>query len=252
MSAEELLLEVSRCPNIDWCLSNPGVEHPCQEIVSYQAAKGLDSFQVPEPWNGDIVNSLILFLSSNPSISFDEVYPLRSWKDSELIDFFTFRFGQGQRQWTEHAKRPLLKDGSYGRAVKFWSSVKARATELLEREALPGIDYCIAEVVRCKSRDEVGVQSAKQECSDKYLLRTLNTTNARVIVVLGIHARLMIEEAFSLSNSRDKKFVSLEINGKQKIFAFLPHPNARGTRTFGKCFNPEELSKLRDAIAPEI
>ena len=99
---EDLLHEIVHCDNVQECLVGEKIRHPCYSIVKSQVVSSLESFQVPEPWNGDIVDAPILFLSSNPSISEVEDYPCWGW-DSELIeDFFVHRFGGGKKDWVYH------------------------------------------------------------------------------------------------------------------------------------------------------
>jgi len=106
--SEDLLLRISRCPNLTQCLANPYIKHPCSLIVSDQEA-GLDEFQVPEPWSGHIASAPILFISSNPSISKEEKYPVYSWSDEAMIDYFENRFSG---KWTNPTRdRILLVDG---------------------------------------------------------------------------------------------------------------------------------------------
>jgi hypothetical protein len=97
-AADYLLLEIARCPVVEYCLEQPHRSHPCAEIVRSQGATELTDFQVPEPWSGPISTAPILFVSSNPSISksfppsdLDEEYPTgssSSWPDARIVDFF--------------------------------------------------------------------------------------------------------------------------------------------------------------------
>lgn len=64
-------------------LLKPDVAHPYREIVQFQIDECTDNgttieeegFQIGEPFDGDIENAPILFLSSNPAFNFDEVSP---------------------------------------------------------------------------------------------------------------------------------------------------------------------------------
>ena len=65
---------------------------------------------------------------------------------------------------------PLLRTGEHKeRWVRYWAAVRRRAGELLGREAVPGVDYAMSEVVHCKSARERGVGSALGECVPRYL-----------------------------------------------------------------------------------
>jgi hypothetical protein len=154
--------------------------------------------QVPEPWSGELEHALILFLSSNPSISTAEIYPRWAWPDEEIADFFGRRFDGGRRRWIKDGKKSLRADGSYGRATAFWAAVRKRAIELLQREVRPGVDYALTKIVHCKSKSEIGVAEAKKRCVPRYLRRVLTSAAARVIVVLGKPARQAVQEEFGI------------------------------------------------------
>jgi hypothetical protein len=154
----ELLQEITRCPLIQAWFASPQSPNPCAKIIAFQHTihqETLDQHQVPEPWSGNIQQAPILFLSSNPSIDEQEEYPLLSWPDQWIEDFFVNRFSGGRKHWVEDGIRDLRLDGSR-RPVRFWIEVRQRAIELLERDVQPGSDYALTEVVHCKSRNEEG------------------------------------------------------------------------------------------------
>jgi uracil-DNA glycosylase len=69
--------------------------------------------------------------------------------------------------------------------------VRSRARELIpERQPRPGRNYALTEVVRCKSRNERGVEEARLICSGRYLERTLDASRADVVVFLGMRAEV--------------------------------------------------------------
>ncbi len=168
--AESLLIEIARCPVVDLCLEQREGGDWCRQIVQSQGVSTVREFQVPEPWSGPIESAPILFLSSNPSISrsnpprdTDEEYPTgdrETWPDERIIDFFQGRFGGGREEWIRNGIRGRMKNGEFSKDpkdwVRFWASAKARASEALGRPAIPGRDYAMTEVVRCKSVEEYG------------------------------------------------------------------------------------------------
>src|SRR5690606_19539297 len=124
-----------RCPVASECLSSPGRQHPCSNIVGSQDAVPDGAFQVPEPWSGHLSTAPILFVSSNPSISYEEEYPIQSWSDEDLEDYFENRFGGGRKAWIHGGDRGLRTDGTYPpRGTRLWQSVRARAKESLGRD----------------------------------------------------------------------------------------------------------------------
>lgn len=40
----------------------------------------------------------------------------------------------------------------------------------------------------------------------------------------------------------------IRMGGRERLMAFLPHPNARGVRSFGKCFSAQELNRLQSFL----
>lgn len=190
----DLLLEIARCDNIH------GNNSHCQTIIQTQSA---DDFQLPEPWSGDLENAPILFLSSNPSIGMKEKYPISSWTDEQIIDFFSNRFGGGLEEWTSNGRHTLLNDGSFKKTwVRYWGAARGRAAELLgRRNVKPGIDYAFSEVVHCKSHDEHGVGCAFDECTGRYLNSLIACSGAKIIVCFGQFAEKAVRDIFNIQNS---------------------------------------------------
>ncbi|MGL5062665.1 MAG: uracil-DNA glycosylase family protein [Microcoleus sp.] len=244
MSERTLLSEIVYCPHARECREDLAAENPCRKIVDYQSSLGLEKFQVPEPWSGQIEQAPILFLSSNPSIGPHEDYPTCDWSYSEVHDYFNYRFGGGRKQWIIDGTKSLLIDGRYSGSTRFWAAVRQRAIELLQRNVNPGIDYALTEIVHCKSRDEFGVEQAQEQCVEAYLLRVLELARATAIVVLGARAKQVIQSQFNIPTENSIS-ESIEIGNRERFFAFLPHPNARSHRSFAKCLQGGELEKLR-------
>jgi hypothetical protein len=206
----------------------------------------LDQHQVPEPWSGDLKRAPLLFISSNPSIDEKEEYPLWSWQDQWIEDFFVNRYGGGGRQWIEDGIRSLRHDGSRV-PVRFWIEVRQRAKELFEREVIGGRDYALTEVVHCKSRGEAGVQEALLECSRRYLWRVVALSGARVIVALGKTIKATVKREFDIPES-EEMFGPVLIGECLRYVVFLPHPNARGYRSLERRLDKEKLQELRNFL----
>jgi hypothetical protein len=232
-----LLLEIAKCPVVQFCLEQPARSHPCAEIVRSQDAVTLADFQIPEPWSGPITTAPILFISSNPSISrsdppsdLDEEYPIGSeteWPDARIVDFFEGRFGGGREEWICKGIFVRRKDGSFATGkhwVRFWASAKARATEALGRPAVLGHDYALTEIVRCKSRGERGVHAAACHCPDRYLDRTLSVANAGLLICFGNFARDEMQRRYNLPAGH-VLVDPVEIAGRNRYVVFLPHPS---------------------------
>lgn len=245
-TSRRLLLEIAHCRNIDLCLRSGDSSHPCYEIVRSQRVDRASDFQCPEPWNGRIETAPILFISSNPSISDIEQHPTLTWSDQGIVDYFSNRFGHGHKLWIKDGRYTLLNDDSYSGSVAFLASVRQRAAELLDRPAadvMPGVDYALAEIVRCKSRSETGVSAAAAECSSRYLRQTMEVSGAKLMACLGKTAERAMREFIGV-DSKERVIGPVDVGGRPRLVAFLPHPNSRGVSTF-RTFMPEALEQLR-------
>jgi hypothetical protein len=237
----DLLLDIANCKNF-----NSNADNPCNQIVQVQAE---EDYQVPEPWSGDLENAPILFISSNPSISMREKYPRSSWADDKIIDFFAHRFGGGIENWTKDGRYILYDDDkgdTYSHTwVRYWATVRRRAIELLGNDVRPGIDYVMSEVVHCKSHDEVAVKGAVKECSRRHLQRIVEQSGARVIVCFGRFAKETVHQIFSVPNENVRLTEPVKAGNRLRLFVFMPHPNARMSRSFQRCLNGSEFERLR-------
>jgi len=242
-----VLLEIARCPNVVADFKDSGEPHPCFNIVSSQRAIGLDSFHVPEPWNGLIGQAPLLFISSNPSYNRKEEFPLWSWDDESIEDYFTHRFGGGKKLWVKEGLQGLLRNGTYSEPTPFWEAVKQRAEELFERPVQPGVEYALTEVVHCKSRRQKGVAEALEECSRLYLRRVIEISGARVICILGKIARETTKRLFDIPADVHLS-PPIEVGIKQRRFVFLPHPNSSLPNTYSENYSSDELRRIRSHL----
>ncbi|MFA8451068.1 MAG: uracil-DNA glycosylase family protein [Bacteroidales bacterium] len=219
--SEKLLLEIARC---DGFVNFENTA--CERINCFQ--KG-ENRQLPEPWSGDLEHAPILFISSNPSISEQEYFPLLSWEDESIIDFFHNRFS-ASKGYVKNYRYPKLKDGSYAKNwVRYWSYLRTIASDLLlkERDAvIPGIDYVMTEVVRCKSSEEYGVNEALDVCATKFLNKTLQASNAKVIIAVGSKAKSMLQDKL-LIQFENRKCITHTIGGLERCIFATPHSNSR-------------------------
>lgn len=245
--SRRLLLEITHCPIVDVCYRE-STAHVCSDVVREQSPSPIVEFQVPEPWSGDLTSAPMLFLSSNPGINNVEEYPTRAWSDEEVVDFFANRFGGGKQAWVRDGLYGRRKDGGYAKGwVRFWAAVRARASELLNRDAIPGVDYALSEVVHCKSNKEAGVQSASTECVPRWLGQVLEASGAGIIICLGQVSANAVRSILSIpSGGRISRTL---IGGRRRTLLFLPHPNSRQKRTIAACFSDNEIADLRAELA---
>lgn len=228
---DELLIAITRCSHLDDARVHPS--HPCAAIVGVQEGDTA-KFQVPEPWSGHIECAPILFVGSNPSISEDEVFPTSSWSEAKTKDFFQRRFD---------------KDGCWAKrmpfnGVKYWTSARKRATELLKRTAVEGRYFALTEVVHCKSKREQGVKDALPACMQRWFDKVLSQSAARVIVLFGAHARDACTKHWNIDGGRSVHF-DVSIGGRSRAVVILPHPGAFVPKTLDACTSAEERRRLR-------
>jgi uracil-DNA glycosylase len=247
----DLLEEIIRCEHIRDCLIRANIKNPCYDLVNSQGIRSYDNFQVPEPWSGDLEHAKILFISSNPSISKRdkgspfEQYPVASWDDKRISDFFTNRF-KDDKGYAKNGIYYRQNDGNFNSiSVRYWASVKKIAEGLLLRKAIPGVDYALTEVVHCKSKGEKWVAEAAEQCTRLYLGKIVNKTNAQVIVVLGNKARDAIRSEYSEYDIPEgAKIYQVSLFNRTVHLLFMPHPNAWKPKALENVFSREEIEKL--------
>jgi hypothetical protein len=252
-NARGLALEIARCPLLAQAAEQP--QHPCHDVVAAQPVAP-PARQVPEAWAGALLTARIVFVSSNPSISVakpgsppltSEAYPLGASSDDTIAQFLLQRFAPTVRPKPfVVGDRHLQLDGEYATTkTRFWTSIRARATELLEYAADPNADYVLTEVVHCKSKGEKGVAKASATCATRYLDRILELTPATVMVVVGSKAHLPLKHRLNLPQPPYN--VQRVVGGRQRHVVFLWHPAAfKGPKTFSGLYS--DVDDLRAAV----
>lgn len=240
--ARSLLHEIARCPVMHDALG--GRRNPCSKVVAAQGAPS-EKHHLPEPWNGDLERAPILFISSNPSVNAAEHYPDDGWSNAQVEAYFAGRFG-GEGAPIRRDGRTHLRDKTYSRkSVPFLNHLRNRAKEILGHDPVPGVDYALAEVVRCKSANQQGVKAAVTTCADLYLERTLACSGARVMVVYGDVATNAMALRYQEIDPDRRVQGPIDISGDARMVALLPHP---GSGRGPKFFDPAESARLRTAL----
>lgn len=244
---EKLLEEITTCENIQKILNGNSDSDckNCETIIKSQKCEKYENFQLPEPWNGDLENCKILFLSSNPSFNPNDEYPLGNWNKSDVSDFFINRFSP-DRNFVRNELYTLQNDGEYSKNwIRFWAAVRSIARVILDtKSAISGQDYVMTEIVHCKSTNEIGVQEAMETCANKYLDKILKITKAKIVICLGEKTSNFVKRKYQIETTG--KIV--EESKMDKVFLFLPHPNAREERKLNKILTQEELEKVKNKL----
>ena len=232
LKSDELLLSIARCPEL--AIARTDRAHPCSKIAGVQPG---GVYQVPEPWSGHIEEAPILFISSNPSIDEDEHFPTPSWSQTDTIDYFKRRFD---------LDADYISKQSYNK-VRFWTGVRARAKEILKREAVPGQDFALTELVHCKSRKEHGVREALSLCSKRWLADIMEHSGSRIVILLGVSARDTCAQLWKLDGPEYVHF-NIPIAGRNRAVVILPHPNAYEKKTIVSRVTPVQLKRLNSLL----
>jgi hypothetical protein len=194
--------------------------------------------QPPEPFSGHIKGAPILITSSNPSFDNKELYPDWTWPINVVHDFFLNRFAdRGPIHSWVYENRCLLKSGSRGKKVTTWREIQKNITELLGREAIPGVDYAFADIVHCKSQKNIGVKAACSNCVKSYFNDLISVAKPCLIIAVGATSRDFFKTTFNTIS-----------NYKGIAVLCSPAPGSSVKRNFNKVFTAKELLDLRDLV----
>jgi hypothetical protein len=244
----QLMQEIARCPIVAKCKA--GEAHPCSTVVAVQKDVPLADHQVPEPWTGHLGTAVLVFVSSNPSISEAEAYP--RWSDGapQIAAYFDDRFEGGPGQVRNGVYGPLKAGGWSRKATRYWAWCRARAAELMPAPR-PGVDYALTEVVHCKSHREIGVKAARDFCSSRYLPPILDTAaSAAVVAVVGAQALPGVNAALGLSLSTRDRYAHAGGGTLDRHVVFFDHPAGFGKiKRFESALDAETLVQVRTVVS---
>lgn len=245
---KKLFRQIARCSIADEILDNllngePNT-HPCTEICEYQQEEfGLigkkfgpdfevefskETFHMPEPWNGDLDNAEILFVSSNPSFSIHETTPKLAregksargrkgnwevlpkfksdeWPLDRAENFFENRFIDEEtrsirEEYDNETWKRILKFAGYLLDDETRSIEKGKKLNNAQKENFAS-RIALTEVVHCKSENEKGVPQARVTCYDKHTRAVIelflksspkkpSPKKTKKVVVMGVPAQV--------------------------------------------------------------
>ncbi len=194
-----------------------------------------------------ISSAPLLYISSNPSISEDEDYPRMDWPEELIQDFFWNRFGGGIKEWVRDGNQARISDGEYLRSTPYWSEIKNRSGELLGRSVIPGVDYAITEIVHCKSRNNIGVDDAMEECVSKFFHSVLKVSGARVLISVGKKVERSMKVTFNLDQAA-RIIGPIWIAGQERFVLFFAAPNSNQPRKVDKVLTHSEIARIRSYL----
>ena len=257
-SVSDLIQQIVLCG-----LKAQSVNLACHAIWNAQGCQSLDDFHLPEPWNGDIANAKLLFLSINPGYTKDELYPRMGnewWKDEngelsidKINDFFTNRFSSTYEYVrTENGRKVSIKmeDGTYKKLRRpFWGAIHKIASLILNSDVQLGKDYALTEIVHCKTRRENNLDKrCYLMCMSLWLRRILDVAqNVERIVVIGSMPRILISQFVEpnlIDPERYKWYECSVPSGRKFSWLFIDHPAAYQCKSI---LNVKRLSCLAGA-----
>lgn len=237
LALRHLAVHISTCPNVDICLSDDRLEHPCSVVVRQNNPTRDSPRALPEPWYGHLGSARILFISSNPGGGHAKSQP-----DSDDPKDILVRAEDAFEGLT------LKEFGSY------WLRIHNLAEELFGTWAgpvQPGVDYAITEVVHCGSAGEAegNVGKAVLECGPRYTPMLLRLSAATVIVVVGSIARDWFSNHLRLAHPLGFREVAgpVEIEGRSRLLLSVANPSPRSTAPKG--FVLAQIAAAREHLA---
>jgi len=244
----KIMREIIHCPNVEQYYNNK-INTVCCDIIASQGVSK-NSFQVPEPFSGEIDKANILIISSNPSIDLtrNEEFPTCKWDEKSTIEYFYNRFDK----YITDGIRKRNKDGTYTH-VPYWSGIKGRVKEvfeLMDKKCIPGIDYCLTEIVHCKSCKEIGLVKAMEACNT-YLSKIIKLSPASLFIIVGRPAQKLFCEHYKLEKYINRKVKVSDpenIEGKKRLLYFIPAPNAHGLKKMKLRLEDNEINKIKEWI----
>jgi uracil-DNA glycosylase len=239
--------DIIYCPNIELYYNKK--DTICNDIIGFQQGVQKASFQIPEPFCGEIDKAKILIIGSNPSIDLkqNELFPTYEWDENRIIEYFYKRY----EKYIENGTKKIMKNGKY-RTVQYWSGINVRVKEIFElinKEFIPGIDYCLTEIVHCKSNHEFGIKKAVNYCN-KYLKEIIKLSPASLLMIVGKTAKKSFCKQYELEKYLNKKVSDSEnIEGKERLIYFIPAPNAVGSvKMMKKYLEEHEINIIKNLI----
>lgn len=168
MTQEErdLMIEIARCKG-NGC---------CSKIRNAQSDHNV--FHLPEPWNGQMSCSDILFVGTNPNYNAKEVdFPQDNHLDAYITEFFDKRFER-------YKKSKPRKNNFYNRLITWasWILNVERTTDLFDRIAS-------TELVHCKSHNSEGVDDCIDYCYNRWFKKIIGNFGGQYVVLIGQKAR---------------------------------------------------------------
>jgi len=142
LALKDVFDRIVNCRNINRAWESEA--HPCHNIVNYQKSQlpglTLEKFQIPEPWNGAVLDAPIIFVGINPSYTKDELHPDSTWPEEEKYIFFAKRFDS---KYTDKNMGPRLQSSDnapkYRKASKYWINLRSLSGQMLVNVSAGGI-----------------------------------------------------------------------------------------------------------------
>ena len=252
MELHELLLQITRCPEL--ILAGMDGGHPCAKVAAAQPAH---TYQVIEPWLGHIDKAPILFISRSPRVGEDSYSPRLDWSNHDTASFFQRHF-DNDAGWVQTTTKGVVKEFAFNsdghkvpmKGIQFFGQLRARASELLERTAVPGRDFALAPAVHCRTPRGEGVPEALSLCTQRWMNLVLEHAAASIVILLGPEAQEAPANLWKLDASRIVQF-DVPVAGRNRAIVRLPLPGAGVPSKFENCVGSDDLRRLRALLSAD-
>ncbi|WP_273408361.1 hypothetical protein [Corynebacterium ureicelerivorans] len=190
----------------------------------YQVEFSKETFHMPEPWNGNLGEAEILFVSSNPSFDILETteelakikngkqgqaaeilpkFDSEDWPDERVEDFFENRFdhkGYRNQTWSKTLRYAaylldLIDELNKTGEINVTGQIGGKLDE--KQKAAIASRIALTEVVHCKSQKERGVKSSANTCYSRHTKKVIelflkSPSKERKIVVFAGQAKNIV------------------------------------------------------------
>lgn len=228
---------------IDCGLTNsPKSGNVCNPIYLSQNPKNISDYHIPEPWNGDIENAPILFVSHNPGYTQGEEYPcynnpnFSSTAGLNIPATETFYDQRFEGKYVKHDNgkkfKVFMANGQYKSVHGFWNYAYNISVKLLGKSnVIPGKDFAISDIVHCKSSSvDVIPNVCFDECMKRHFKSVLMAaSNIRYMVVVGRQTRERIASFFKLNHVQKYKWYDVAIDDNNVKLIFVDQNAGGGT-----------------------
>lgn len=261
---------IMNCEEIKKFLKNE--ETPCSKILAAQSKDREDEklrFR-PEPWMQDLKKALVLFVGINPTINEREVFPERISTIENNFKYLIERWNNYLQYRDKTLNKPFRNSTSLKfetiegiwQSSTYWGELRKKALILFPylnlNQIIENQLVALVDLVHCKSQSKEGVSESVHMCIQKYFLKIMELSPAKVIIAHGQDIPIWLSNIYpEMKIDVNKRYQEIQIAGKKRYVLFLSPPNSAKSRSFEACIRDEILSpcslwNLQQILANEV